>query len=109
VAYGLHHQTALTVGGWLQVTGTVLTVIFAISVVVYARQTRTLQGVLVFVGSGILVVVGLSELTAYKVLALAPPLDSADCRRRHFGRTTRIFHCRGAGDIRCSWVSPLGN
>jgi hypothetical protein len=69
VAYGLNHQTALTVGGWLQVTGTVLTVIFAISIVVFARQTSTLQGVLIFLGSAILVAVNLSELTAYKVLA----------------------------------------
>ena len=69
VAYGHDHQTALTVGGWLQVTGTVLTVIFAISIVVFARRASTLQGVLVFFGSTILVVVGLSELTAYKVLA----------------------------------------
>jgi hypothetical protein len=69
VAYGLNHQTALTVGGWLQVTGTVLTVIFAISIVVIARQTNSLQGVLVFLGSAILVAINLSELTAYKVLS----------------------------------------
>jgi hypothetical protein len=69
VAYGLNHQTALTVGGWLQVTGTVLTVIFAISIVVFARQAGTLQGVLIILGSAILVAVNLSELTAYKVLA----------------------------------------
>jgi hypothetical protein len=69
VAYGLNHQTALTVGGWLQVTGTVLTVIFAISIVVVARRANTLQGVLVFLGSAILVAINLSELTAYKVLA----------------------------------------
>ena len=71
VAYGLNHQTALTVGGWLQVTGTVLTVILAISIVVFARRASTLQGVLVFLGSAILVAINLSELTAYKVLALA--------------------------------------
>jgi hypothetical protein len=69
VAYGLKHQTALTVGGWLQITGTVLTVIFAISIVVFARQASTLQGVLVFFGSIILVAINLSELTAYKVLS----------------------------------------
>ena len=69
VAYGLNHQAALTVGGWLQVTGTVLTVIFALSIVVHARSGNTLPGILVFVGSIILVVVGLSELTAYKVLS----------------------------------------
>jgi hypothetical protein len=69
VAYGLNHQTALTVGGWLQVTGTVLTVIFAISLVVFARQASTLQGILVILGSAILVAINLSELTAYKVLA----------------------------------------
>lgn len=42
VAYGLSHQTALTVGGWLQVTGTVLTVIFAISIVVFCPSGQFL-------------------------------------------------------------------
>jgi hypothetical protein len=69
VAYGLNHQTALTVGGWLQITGTVLTAIFAISVVIFARESGTLRGVLVVLGSTILIAVSLSELTAYKVLA----------------------------------------
>jgi hypothetical protein len=60
---------ALTVGGWLQVTGTVLIAVFALSVVLSARQTSTLPGVLVLSGSTLLVVIGLSELMAYKVLA----------------------------------------
>jgi hypothetical protein len=41
----------------------------AISIVVFARRASTLQGVLVFLGSAILVAINLSELTAYKVLA----------------------------------------
>ena len=69
VTYGLNHQAALTVGGWLQVTGTVLVAIFALSVVLSARRANTVPGVLVLAGSTLLVVIGLSELTAYKVLA----------------------------------------
>ncbi|HXW81881.1 MAG TPA: hypothetical protein VEJ84_20445 [Acidimicrobiales bacterium] len=69
VAYGLNHRSALTVGGWLQVTGTVLTVVFALAVVVIARRTASLAGVLVLLGSAILIAIGLSELTVYKALA----------------------------------------
>jgi hypothetical protein len=73
VVYGLRHQLALTVGGWLQVTGTVSTVVFALSLVVLARHSHTLPGVLVLLGSVTLIAIGLAELTAYKALATGHP------------------------------------
>lgn len=77
VVYGVEHHTALTVGGWLQVTGTVMAVIFGIAIVTLCRQLATLPGILVVVGSMVLIAISLSELTAYSVLAAANPSSVA--------------------------------
>jgi hypothetical protein len=71
IAYAHTHYHALTIGGWLQVTGTLLTVLFALAIVVSARAVGTLPGVIAIVGSIILVAVNLSEVAAYVLLRSA--------------------------------------
>jgi hypothetical protein len=68
LAYGASHHLALLLGGWLQITGTVLLGGFALAIVGLSRSQTTLAGVLTVVGVVVLIAVGLSEVTCYVAL-----------------------------------------
>lgn len=57
----------------MQVTGTTLTVVFALAIVVLTRSTSTLSGLPVLLGSAILVAVSLGELATYQALSTGNP------------------------------------
>lgn len=59
------HQTGIMMGGWMQVTGTLLSVLFALALVHMAGFSSRLSGLLTLFGSTILMCVGLAEMTCY--------------------------------------------
>ena len=59
------HQTDILMGGWMQVTGTLLCVLFALALVHIAGFSYHLSGVLTLFGTTVLMCVGLAEMTCY--------------------------------------------
>lgn len=52
-------------GGWMQIIGTLLCVLFALALVHMAGATSRLSGVLTLFGTTVLICVGLAEMTCY--------------------------------------------
>lgn len=63
--WAVHHHLGLMLGGWMQSTGTLLCVLFALALVQMAGFASRLPGVLTLFGSSVLMCVGLAEMTGY--------------------------------------------
>jgi len=64
-AFGAAHAHSIMLGGWFQITGTVMACIFALLVVDAAGATTRPAGVLTLFGVTLLVAIGLAEMTGY--------------------------------------------
>jgi hypothetical protein len=64
-AFGAAHASSILLGGWLQVTGTLLACVFALCLVVASGSAARLDGLLTVFGSALLVAIGLAEMSGY--------------------------------------------
>jgi hypothetical protein len=69
VVFGAEHHSAVMFGGWLQIAGTVLCLLFALYLVQRAGASSSFAGVLTLFGCVVLTCVGLAELTGYAMAA----------------------------------------
>lgn len=73
-AFGITHRSGVLLGGWLQIAGTVLCILFALAVVQRAGASGKLAGVLTLLGSVVLTCVGLAEVTGYALATSGDPI-----------------------------------
>ncbi len=73
VAFGVQHRSAVLLAGWMQATGTLLAVVFALALLHFAQAGGRLAGSLSVFGSAVLMVVGLIEVMLYVGLISGDP------------------------------------
>jgi len=72
-AFGSAHQTTVLLGGWLQITGTLLCLLFALALTQRAGAAGTFAGQLTLFGSVVLTGVGLAEFSGYALAVSGDP------------------------------------
>ena len=72
--FGTQHRTLILLGGWFQIIGTLLTVLYALAMVHFAGWSIRLAGALTLLGSTVLLVVGLMEVMFYVAVTSGDPM-----------------------------------
>jgi hypothetical protein len=73
IVFGQQHHGLILWGSWLQATGPVLMMLFALTIVVLAGATVRLAGWMTLFGAGTLMAVNLVEITGYIGTLETPP------------------------------------
>ncbi len=66
--FGFVHAADILLGGWMQMTGTALAIVFALGLVWLTQSTARLDGLLTLLGCAVLLAVSLAELAGYALV-----------------------------------------
>jgi len=69
--FAAQHYATIILGGWMQAVGSILLVLFALSIVYFARATGRLSGLITVMAAACILMVSLLEITFYLTAAQA--------------------------------------
>jgi hypothetical protein len=90
-AFARSHETLFYAGAWLQATGTLLSVVFFLALVLLARATACLSGLVVIVGSASLLAVVLVEAAFLVAVPIAAANNDNGTVATAFAMSNGVF------------------